>query len=322
MNNLDIQYINLCKSILDNGNIKDDRTGTGTISTFGNFLDIDILNSGFPLLTTKKMAFKQIASELIWFLKGDTNIRYLLENRNYIWVGDAYKNYCKKCGEPVSRGEFIQLIISDDEFSQKWGELGPIYGFNWRNFGGKYDQIQEVLNLLTNNRDSRRILVNAWDPNALAESILPPCHVMFQFYVRELKQSERFNIYNKPHHDFIEREMDAENVPTHGLSLLFYMRSSDVPLGLPFNIASYALLLDIIAKHLNMAPDRLKAATGDTHIYNNQIEGVKEQIERVPFDTLPKLVYDRKDSIFDYVADDFKIVEYNCHPKIEFPLSN
>ena len=331
MNNLDKSYQSLLQDIIDNGVEKKDRTGTGTISVFGRQIRHK-MSDGFPLLTTKKMAFKTMVTELLWFLRGDTNIKFLIDNGCHIWDGDAYKNYINKlifnekdCHVddlinqpnktfvPYSQEEFINKIKTDDEFAKKWGELGPIYGKQWRSWtkkkmylstDGSYeniydeadqmviDQISILINDLKTNPDSRRMMVNAWNVGELDQMVLPPCHYGFQVYTRELSDEERLNWMknNKsnvvlPMRDFnVEFSMDEwfrpYGVPKRAISLMFNMRSNDVPLGLPFNIASYALLLEIIGKIVNMVPDELIGNLGDCHIYLNQIEGVKEQIGR------------------------------------------
>jgi thymidylate synthase len=294
------------------------------------------MSDGFPLLTTKKMAWTTMVTELLWFLRGDTNIKYLVDNDCHIWDGDAFKYYTKKvneiidgykCGDimgmqdhieklfsdsdkltPLTMDEFINKIKTDDEFAKEWGELGPIYGKQWRRWcrnatrdekvvdPGVYkkqiDQIQNLIKDLRTNPDSRRLMVSAWNVGELDQMVLPPCHYGFQVYTRELSDEERLNWMknNKsnvvlPMRDFnVEFSMDEwfrpYGVPKRAISLMFNMRSNDVPLGLPFNIASYALLLEIIGKIVNMVPDELIGNLGDCHIYLNQIEGVKEQIGR------------------------------------------
>jgi thymidylate synthase len=315
MNNLDKQYQDLLKSILDYGVEKKDRTGTGTKSIFGYTIRHK-MSDGFPLLTTKKMAWKTMVTELLWFLRGDTNIKFLVENGCHIWDGDAYKNYCTayKDGhefyedEQVKRSftqeEFINKIKTDDEFAKKWGELGPIYGKQWRGWDsgykklttieqfpyveGKYvmiDQIQNLINDLKTNPDSRRLMVSSWNVGELEHMVLPPCHYGFQVYTRELSEGERGLLLQPYGLDPLTKEgrdrlWKENNLPTRAISLMFNMRSNDVPLGLPFNIASYALLLEIIGKIVNMVPDELIGNLGDCHIYLNQIDGVKEQIGR------------------------------------------
>ena len=324
MNKLDKQYTELLQDILDNGVIKQDRTGTGTTSVFGRQIRHN-MKGGFPLLTTKKMPFKVIVTELIWFLRGDTNIKYLVNNGCNIWNGDAYKNYEKVTNDfqlenPIDdfiiksiRGEmikietedgddyiiltqeeFINKIKNDDEFAKKWGELGPIYGKQWRRWSTdsvSVDQIQDLISELKTNPDSRRLMVNAWNVEELDQMVLPPCHYGFQVYTRELSFDERVVLANKPemiddkHYtdnaiSELTQLLDENNIPTRAISLMWNQRSVDTALGLPFNIASYALLLEIIGKIVNMVPDELIGNLGDTHLYSNHLDGAKEQIGR------------------------------------------
>jgi thymidylate synthase len=371
MNNIDKQYQSLLQDILDNGVTKQDRTGTGTISLFGRQIRHN-MKDGFPLLTTKKMAWKQIVTELLWFLRGDTNIKFLVDNDCHIWDGDAYKRYINSDGVrwPKSKEDFIECIKTDDEFAKKWGELGPVYGKQWRNWVGKrvylpwpkstpegsfiekihIDQIANLINDLKTNPDSRRLMVNAWNVGELDQMVLPPCHYGFQVYTRELSLEERrelvtkemFNqIYNGGGPDTLSHsEINQWNVPTRAISLMFNMRSNDVPLGLPFNLASYGLLLELFGKLVNMVPDELIANLGDAHIYLNQIDGVKEQISRVPYD-LPtlrintefwptesgecgvgELTTNINSLIKEMRIDDFQVENYKSHPSIKMPLSN
>jgi thymidylate synthase len=302
MNNIDKQYQKLLQDIIDNGVEKKDRTGTGTISVFGRQIRHK-MSEGFPLLTTKKMAWKTMVTELIWFLRGDTNIKYLVDNGCHIWDGDAYKNY--KSSNPdilandemlkTERGtykfftqeEFINKIKTDDEFAKKWGELGPVYGEQWRSWEGlnsNTDQIANLINDLKNNPDSRRLMVNAWNVGELNRMVLPPCHYGFQVYTRELNLDERIDYFNKTKDplsrssDYHHVHMDSLRVPKRAISLMWNQRSVDTFLGLPFNIASYGLLLEIIAKEVNMVPDELIGNLGDVHLYSNHIEQAKEQI--------------------------------------------
>ena len=297
MNNLDKQYQDLLKTILEHGVEKGDRTGVGTKSIFGYTIRHN-MQDGFPLLTTKKMAWKQIVTELVWFLRGDTNIKFLIDNNCHIWNGDAYQAYIKRYNkgeyvgktkllenskknrtltEPFTIEEFIDKIKTDDEFAKKWGELGPIYGAQWRDWGsevefgqgesvlyGGIDQIQNLINDLKTNPDSRRLMVNAWNVKELDQMVLPPCHYGFQVYTRKTTREEK--IVNPGKY--------------RAISLMWNQRSVDTFLGLPFNIASYGLLLEIIAKAVNMVPDQLIGNLGDTHIYLNHIDAVKEQIGR------------------------------------------
>ncbi len=313
MNNLDKQYLQLLQDILENGTVKRDRTGTGTLSVFGRQIRHK-MSDGFPLLTTKKMYWKGVVVELLWFLRGETNIKFLIDNNCHIWDGDAYKNYLKWANEhskthlyaPYSQEEFINKIKTDDEFAKKWGELGKIYGKQWRSWG-KYhptihenghtlpagqtniDQIANSINLLKTDPDSRRNRVNAWNVGELDQMVLPPCHTDFQFYTRELTWEERHELAETKYQiDDVDDVLDKEGIPTRAISLMWNQRSADTPLGLPFNIASYGLLLTIIGKMVNMVPDELIGNLGDCHIYSNQVDGVKEQLTREPYQ-LPKL---------------------------------
>jgi len=379
--NIEYQYLNLLKDILDNGIEKKDRTGTGTISVFGRQIRHKMSN-GFPLLTTKKMYFKGIVTELLWFLRGDTNIKYLVDNDCHIWDGDAYKKYLDKVytngvtyindvkeydeiilddstdwpiATPYSKEEFIHKIKTDDSFAKQWGELGPIYGKQWRNWEGvlagisisndiewgdvdtikkKYgiDQIINLINDLKTNPDSRRLMVNAWNVGELDQMTLPPCHYGFQVYTRELTLEERNKYYTSNYLglDETKEELDKMRIPTRSISLMWNQRSVDTLLGLPFNIASYALLLEILGKITNMIPDELVGNLGDTHLYSNHLEQAKEQISRKPYD-LPSLkilkteefwkVFDV--SMFTHLDNiDFQIENYKSHEKISAPLSN
>jgi thymidylate synthase len=312
MNNIDKQYQSLLQNILDNGVRKKTRNGE-TISVFGRQIRHK-MSEGFPLLTTKKMAWKQIVTELLWFLRGDTNIKFLLDYDCHIWDGDAYKRYERantwESQDTPPMNEFIKRIKEDETFRKTWGELGPIYGRQWRDWNG-IDQIQDLINELKTNPDSRRLMVSAWNVSEINKMTLPPCHYGFQCYVRDGKY----------------------------LSLMWNQRSVDTFLGLPFNIASYALLLEIIAREVNMVPEDLIGNLGDTHLYLNQIEQSKEQIGRTPYE-LPTLeiseynwyihekvkehmgekTFDEK--IRSYRPDCFVLKNYEFHPKIYAPLSN
>jgi thymidylate synthase len=306
MNNLDKQYQQLLQDILDNGMKKEDRTGTGTISVFGRQIRHK-MSEGFPLLTTKKMAWKTIVTELLWFLRGDTNIKFLIDNGCHIWDGDAYKNYLKLTvdTEPLSQEKFINKIKQNEwEFAKTWGDLGPIYGKQWRNWHTSWDivedkskeagvrrvdngvdQIQNLINDLKTNPDSRRLMVNAWNVGELDQMVLPPCHYGFQVYTRELSEGERGLLLQPYGLDPLTKEgrdrlWEENNLPTRAISLMWNQRSVDTFLGLPFNIASYGLLLEIIAKEVNMIPDELIGNLGDVHLYSNHIEQAKEQIGR------------------------------------------
>ena len=358
MNTLDRQYQSLLQDILDNGVKKETRNGA-TLSVFGRQIRHK-MSEGFPLLTTKKMYFKGIVTELLWFLRGDTNIKYLVDNDCHIWDGDAYRKYeILMIGNPpekiLSKEEFINKIKEDKQiehspftFAQKWGELGPIYGKQWRDWNSGYeremdycgiDQIANLINELKTNPDSRRLMVNAWNVGELDQMVLPPCHYGFQVYTRELSWEERRELYNKNYESLDKEGLDqlsamfeTDNItPTRAISLMWNQRSVDTFLGLPFNIASYGLLLEIIAKEVNMVPDELIGNLGDTHLYLNHIEQAKEQLNREPY-PLPKLIIDQFDETNHYIGDmddiseynieQFKLENYQSHPTIKAPLSN
>ena len=326
MNNLDRKYTELLQDILDNGIEKKDRTGTGTISVFGRQIRHK-MSEGFPLLTTKKMYMKGVITELLWFLRGDTNIQILVQNNCHIWDGDAYKNYLKNRDSFSNRDnvkedvvingmngssnraytmeEFINTIRTNNVFAERWGELGPVYGKQWRSWRGidinkskdgtpfgykpkQIDQIANLINDLKTNPDSRRLMVNAWNVGEIDEMVLPPCHYGFQVYTRELSLEERENLMDKIYGLTKETrivpwnilDINKANIPTRSISLMWNQRSCDLFLGIPFNIASYGLLLEIIAKEVNMVPDELIGNLGDVHLYSNHIEQAKEQIGR------------------------------------------
>jgi thymidylate synthase len=362
MHNIDEEYGQLLMDILINGVKKEDRTGTGTQSVFGRQIRHS-MSEGFPLLTTKKMAWKSIVTELIWFLRGDTNIKYLVDNNCHIWDGDAYKNYAAKTSMDVdgqlTKEEFIKEIKTNNEFAKQWGELGPIYGKQWRkwNYQSKknhyvmagqpthyninIDQIINLISELKSNPDSRRLMVSAWNVGEVDKMVLPPCHYGFQVYTRELSLEERMNLCREKLDDTDDGEIllpsDIEyrmnnywNIPTRAISLMWNQRSVDTFLGLPFNIASYALLLEIIAKEVNMIPDEIIGNLGDVHLYLDHIEQAKEQISREPFE-LPKLkmnpifLANLEHKSFDEAINgvvSFELENYQSHPAIKAPLSN
>jgi thymidylate synthase len=345
MNNLDKKYQQLLSDIIEFGVEKKDRTGTGTISEFGHQIRHK-MSEGFPILTTKKMAWKQIVSELLWFLTGQNNILFLLKHNNHIWDGDAYKNYqtvtqieiaLNKAMKThphynLSKEQFIERIQTDNEFAKTWGDLGRIYGKQWRQWNGsngKIDQIHDLVTNLKENPDSRRLMVSAWNVGELDQMVLPPCHYGFQVYTRELSFEERKKYFtdsiNKSIYyaeDFDESKLDELNIPKRAISLMWNQRSVDTFLGLPFNIASYGLLLHILANEVNMVPDELIGNLGDTHLYLNHIQQAKEQISRESFD-LPQLKTDAKiDGICCNTPDDFILEGYQSHPTIKAPLSN
>jgi thymidylate synthase len=293
MNQLDKDYQSLLFDVLSSGVNKTDRTGTGTRSVFGKQIRHD-MSDGFPILTTKKVAFKTMVTELKWFLRGDTNIKYLVDNNCNIWNGDAYKDYQRACAymlemEDYTQEEYINRIKTDDDFAHTWGELGPVYGKQWRNING-VDQLENLITGLISNPDSRRHLVDSWNVEQLEKMTLPPCHYSFQCYVNDGK-----------------------------LSLMWNQRSADLFLGVPFNISSYGLLLHLLCKETRLEPGELIGSFGDMHLYQNHIEQAKEQLDRDSFD-LPEL----KVSCYDIYRGDFdaELVNYKSQPAIKAPLSN
>ena len=286
MNSLDKDYQKILQDILILGNKKEDRTGTGTVSMFGQQIRHDMSN-GFPLLTTKKMAVKTMMTELKWFLQGDTNIKYLVDNNCHIWDGDAYKAYPHK--DELTQREFIQKIKSDYKFARVYGELGPIYGKQWRDWNGK-DQIKELIKNIKENPSSRRLMVSAWNVGEIDKVVLPPCHYGFQCYVNDGK-----------------------------LSLMWNQRSVDTFLGLPFNIESYGTLLLLLCEETNLEAGELIGNMGDTHLYSNHLEQAQEQIERTSF-KLPTIQLTNIDIL--HGEWDYEIEGYEYHATIKAPLSN
>lgn len=310
-------YLDLCRYVLENGAKKEDRTGTGTVSVFGYQMRFD-LQKGFPLLTTKKVPFRLIASELLWFLKGDTNIRYLLQHNNNIWNEWAFKNWVEseaydgpdmtdfgrrslqddnfREAYEKQMGRFKQQILTDDVFSERFGHLGDVYGKQWRNWkttqGESIDQLQDVIETIKKNPDSRRLIVSAWNPEDVPSMALPPCHTMFQFYVADNK-----------------------------LSCQLYQRSGDIFLGIPFNIASYSLLTHLIAKECGLEVGEFIHTIGDAHLYTNHLEQVETQLSRTP-KALPTLqIKDSLHSVFDASMEDLEIIGYEPHPAIKAPVA-
>ena len=298
------QYLELVKHIRDHGIRKEDRTGTGTVSIFGHQMRFN-LAEGFPLVTSKKVHLKSILHELLWFIRGDTNIRYLIENGVGIWNDWPYQNWLRETGQDkhlvkyssewrAVMAEFTQQIIADQDFADKYGDLGPVYGKQWRNFGG-VDQLSQLMSDLQSNPDSRRLIVSAWNPQdipVMIKSGLPPCHSLFQFYVVEGR-----------------------------LSCQLYQRSADVFLGVPFNIASYAALTMMIAQVAGLKLGDFVHTFGDAHLYSNHMNQVDEMLSRSTFDLPTLQINPRVQSLFDFVYDDFELHNYQSHGPISAPVA-
>lgn len=313
----ELSYLHLCEHILTNGQVKEDRTNTGTISQFGAQIRFN-LEDGFPLLTTKRVPFRLIASELLWFLKGDTNIRYLLQHNNNIWNEWAFQRWIEsdeytgpnmddfgirsqqdeqfKAIYDSEMETFKERILKEEQFANKYGDLGFVYGKQWRHWEttkrDTIDQIADVIHMIKTNPDSRRLIVSAWNPEDIPHMALPPCHTLFQFYVADGK-----------------------------LSCQLYQRSADLFLGVPFNIASYALLTHLIANECRLEVGEFIHTFGDAHIYSNHIEQIKLQLARKP-KSMPRLhIKNKHKSIFDFAVEDFEIKGYDPHPAIKAPVA-
>lgn len=316
MNTFDKEYHDLAKRVLKKGTYKDDRTNTGTYSIFGHQMRFD-LSEGFPLLTTKRTSFKLIATELIWFMRGDTNIKYLLEYNNNIWNEWAFKRYVESedyhgpdmtdfgnralADEAFNKvyqeemNKYKEKILTDDQFALKYGELGNVYGKQWRNWvgpsGEEIDQLKNVVKSIKNNPTSRRHIVSAWNPAEIETMALPPCHTLFQFYVKDGK-----------------------------LSLQLYQRSADIFLGVPFNIASYSLLLIMVARETGLEVGEFIHTMGDAHIYQNHLDAINTQLERTSF-APPTVKINSEKSMFELEYEDIELVNYESHPSIKAPIA-
>jgi thymidylate synthase len=309
-NHVDREYLKLLEHIMEHGATKTDRTGTGTKSVFGYQMRFD-LSKGFPLLTTKKVPIKAIIHELLWFMRGDTNLKYLADNNVHIWDEWPYKAYLQRNNLPIPEingedwkkgmSEFVEKIKTDESFAKEYGNLGPIYGYQWRNWptpnGGHVDQLKQVIETIKKSPDSRRIIVSAWnvaDIEEMAKAGLPPCHCLFQFYVADGK-----------------------------LSCQLYQRSCDTFLGVPFNIASYALLTIIIAQITDLQPGEFVWTGGDTHLYLNHLDQVKTQLSRKDdIRPMPKMkINPLKKNLEDFTIDDFELTDYNPHEAIKAPIA-
>ncbi|SDN29074.1 thymidylate synthase [Paenibacillus sp. yr247] len=310
-------YKELLQDILANGTKKEDRTGTGTISVFGRQMRFD-LSKGFPLLTTKRVPFRLIASEMLWFIKGDTNIRYLLQHNNHIWNEWAFKKWVESAdytGPDMSNfglrsqqdetfklqydeqmDAFVKKVLEDDEFAKQYGELGDVYGKQWRDWtttqGGTIDQLKEVIHMIKMNPDSRRLIVSAWNPKDIPSMALPPCHTMFQFYVAEGK-----------------------------LSCQLYQRSADTFLGVPFNIAGYALLTHLIAQECGLGVGEFVHTIGDAHIYTNHMDQIHLLLSRESRELPTLKLNEEVASVFDFDVSDIEMIGYNPHPTIKAPVA-
>jgi thymidylate synthase len=334
------QYLELLESILEKGIDKSParQNMPETRSLFGTRMEFD-LNDGFPLLSTKKMYLKGIITELLWFISGDTNIKYLVDNKCNIWNQDAYRWYIRECRKtnqnPVVFEDFVEIIrrVSDEELimiSQQHfsnsdyviGDIGKVYGEQWRNQNSEIDQVKTCLNRLKEDPMGRYAIIDAWNPSDFDEMALPPCHLLYQFNCRPLSDVERLTFVPLEvcENGNLEEIFKVYNPPKYCLDLQMYQRSCDTFLGVPFNIASASLFLILVAKELNMIPGKFIWIGGDTHIYENHFSQVKLQLQRTPF-KLPNLKVNNFKSIFDVKIEDIELIDYVCHDPIKGDLS-
>jgi len=339
MNNLDRQYLKILKDIIENGYTDSNRTGVDTRFVLGREIKHN-MSEGFPILTTKRIPFRTVTKELLWFISGSTDIRDLWKRNVHIWDGDWYKNYSQSCSDPYPLEKMIEFAVKNEPYVHPsiW-DLGPIYGRQWRKWNSDgdtdgIDQLTNAIEMLQNNPTSRRIMVNAWNVGDLDKMTLPPCHYGFELHTRPLSVDERVHIWfhkKKPNRDVVDHfdeeltteeqhtYLDERYIPRRGLTLIWNQRSADFPLGVPFNITSYGVLLMMICDEVKMVPDQLIGRFGNCHIYENQIDGVKEQLNRDPRE-LPTLHV--RDGIYSGGDGDFILKNYNPHPTIKFPLTN
>ena len=342
LHNVDEKYLLLLNDVINNGETKHTRAGE-TLSLFFKNLEFD-LREGLPILTTKKVYAKGCIHELLWFLQGGTNIKYLIDNDTHIWDDDAYRYYLelsKNQEQQYTKEEFLEAVKEQRTFAfksdkegflkyYKAGDLGPVYGKQWTDWNG-INQIDELIYKLKNNPDDRRLMVSAWNVGEIKDMALPPCHYLSQWYVNDISHKDRVKLYEKEINSsyniipesITEEQLDNENIPKKYLSCMWQQRSVDVCLGLPYDILSYSLLLSMIAQVCNMVPYRLIACLGDTHVYKNQLESAYKQLERNPYKyKLPTLKLNKNiKNIYDFKYEDIKIENYESYSPIKYKLS-
>ncbi len=303
------QYLDLIEHILEHGDRRIDRTGVGTLSVFGAVMRFDLSDGTFPVFTTKRVYWKTAVKEMLWFLTGQTNIQSLLKENVKIWTDWPLDKYRKSTGEQISQEDFEARILSDDAFAMKWGDLGPVYGKQWRRWvdaqGNEHDQIATVIETLRSNPSSRRILFHAWNVPELGQMALPPCHMTYQFHVTGLG----------------DQRSGKDGCSKKKLQLMVTQRSCDLGLGNPFNVAQEAALLYMVAQQVDMTPGELIWIGGDTHLYLNHMDLARTLLSREPR-KFPKLrLLRRPNSIDGYTIDDFEVTGYDPHPAIDAPVA-